>query len=109
MTITFRAALYAPSGDLVKTFLAYPVEDPPRPEPVADLIALAAESGGGEHTAGDILIWMDRDAWTPSRIEQAQPDATRTFGPGTPPVPRYRWRRGAGQSVILSRQGLART
>jgi hypothetical protein len=101
MTITFQAALYAPSGDLVKTFLAYPVEDPPRPAPTADLIALAAESGSGEHAAGDILVWADPDVEPPARIDLAQPDAARTFGAGAPPVPRYRWQPARGRSVVL--------
>lgn len=102
MATVYRAALYSFEGDLVRSSLAFPVEVPPRPQPVADLMALAAESGCGEHVEGDILIWVNRDVEPPARIELAEPDAARSFGGCVPPVPRYRWRRGHDWTITLT-------
>lgn len=102
MTATvYRAALYSFEGDLVRSSLAFPVEDPPRPQPVADLMALAAENSCTENVEGDILIWTDRDAQPPARIELAKPDAARSFGGAVPPVPRYRWKHGYDWTITL--------
>lgn len=99
MATVYRAALYSFEGDLVRSSLAFPFEDPPRPQPVADLMALAAENSCTEH--GAILIWVDRDAEPPARLELAKPDAARSFGSAVPPVPRYRWEHGYDWKITL--------
>lgn len=100
-TTVYRAALYSFEGDLVRSSLAFPVEDPPRPQPVADLMALAAESSCSDHAEGAILIWLDRDVEPPVRIEQAEPDARRAFGGCEPEIPRYRWEHGYDWMITL--------
>jgi len=97
----YCTALYSPKGDLVKTSPAFPVETTPQPQLVADLVALAAGSGSNEHNVGEVLVWVDPNATPPARIEDATPDARRTFGPAAPPVPRYRWVRGPGWTITL--------
>jgi hypothetical protein len=78
--ITFRLALYGPDGGLIRTSDAFPVDDPPTAQDVADRCARAADVGC-EYQAGTYLIWTAPGTQPPKRIEQAPPpDGVRAFG-----------------------------
>jgi hypothetical protein len=99
--IVFRIALYAANGGLLNASEAFPFEDPPDPQTVADLCARAADAGC-TYDAGTILVWRDRETRPHERIEQTpQADGRRSFGPRHPPVPIYHWRRRPDSSIFL--------
>lgn len=91
MSIVYRTAHYDKDGLLLDSRLGFPVETVPDPQKVADLMAAAAEAGS-TYQAGTYLVWVDPDVEPAEHIEQADPpDGGRSYGPGHPPVPRYRW------------------
>jgi hypothetical protein len=101
VTVVYRYAVYSPEGALLEASRAFPLETPPRAQPVADLIARAAESSCERRAGGTIAVWMDPDVQPLAWLEQAAADAIRSFGPGQQPVPQYSWEHTGDHSITL--------
>ena len=100
--VVFRLALYDTDGQLLQVSEAFPVEDPPDPQTVADLCARAADTGCGKHRTGTFAVWVDPDVQPAKRIEHSpKPDGMRSYGGEHPPVPAYRWLRRSDSSIQL--------
>ncbi len=100
MTV-FITALYDTKGNLVKASQDEPIWTNPTAREVADMIARAADAGSG-YKEGTFHVWADDTVEPAEWIEDnPEPDAARSFGPGHPPVPAYRWVNEAGWCVRL--------
>lgn len=90
MTV-FITALYDTKGNLLKAAQGDPIWTNPTPQQVADMIARAADTGC-TYVAGTVHVWTGLDVEPAEWIEDNPgPAAERTFGPGHPDVPTYRW------------------
>ncbi len=98
----YRAAFYDADGRLVKHQEAWPSEDNPTLQMIADISA-------GSHllrmSAGTVVVWDDVDIEPPDRLPEvagASHVAERAFGPNHPPIPEYRYEVDRDRNSIMA-------
>jgi hypothetical protein len=76
----FRTGHYDAAGLLFRAADAFPNDDVPTAQAVADRCARAADAGC-TYRAGTFLVWVDQAIQPPRRIESApKADGSRSYG-----------------------------